>query len=51
MEIKKDDAAMLAARRIVEAHIAEYGYIDHPDILKEAIAGALRRAAQSLPKI
>jgi hypothetical protein len=30
--------AMLTARRLVEAHIEAYGYVPHPDKLKEAIA-------------
>ena len=39
------DAAMLTARRIVENHIENWSYIDHPDLLKDAIASALSSAA------
>lgn len=30
--------AMMKARTLVEAHIAAYGMVPHPDSLKEAIA-------------
>jgi hypothetical protein len=35
------DAPMSRARALVEAHIADYGMVPHPDKLKEAIAREL----------
>lgn len=43
-EIALNDPAMLAARILVEDHIAVWGMVPHPDKLKEAIAAALIRA-------
>lgn len=37
----KAPGPMLRARKIVEDHIADYGYVPHPDKLKEAVADAL----------
>lgn len=36
---------MLTARRLVEEHIRIYGYVPHPDKLKEAIATEIAAAA------
>ena len=41
------DQAMKIARMIVEAHINYWGYIPHPDRLKESIAASLARAANT----
>lgn len=46
-ELPKRDDAMLIARRIVEAHINTWGYIPHPDYLKESIAASLAKAANT----
>ena len=35
------DGPMRRAREIVEAHIADYGMVPHPDKIKEAIAAEL----------
>lgn len=43
-ETKMDDKAMLTARRLVEAHIQDYGMVPHPDKMKEAIAKAIEDA-------
>lgn len=43
---KDDDWAMIAARRMVEAHINSWGYVPHPDFLKDMIAAGLRKARQ-----
>lgn len=40
-----DDGAMQQARALVERHIAVFGYVPHPDKIKEAIADSLRQAA------
>jgi hypothetical protein len=37
-----DDKQMKMARALVEQHIEAYGYVPHPDKLKEAIAAQLR---------
>lgn len=37
------DTSMLRARALVEAHISEYGFVPHPDKIKEAIATELRK--------
>lgn len=43
-------SAMLTARALVERHIFAFGYVPHPDKMKEAIADALSRGvAQAAP--
>jgi hypothetical protein len=44
MTLAKNDEAMLIARTLVEQHIEHWGYVPHPDFLKEAIAAELRKA-------
>ena len=41
------DDAMRIARMIVEAHINTWGYVPHPDYLKESIAASLAKAANT----
>lgn len=42
------DMIMRIARRVVEAHIQEYGMVPHPDKMKEAIAAVIRESVKSL---
>lgn len=42
--MRNDSPPMLQARKIVEDHIAAYGWVPHPDKIKEAIARALLKA-------
>jgi hypothetical protein len=44
-ERNNERLAMLTACRLVEEHIRVYGYVPHPDKMKEAIAAALARVA------
>lgn len=47
MKPQVDDDAMRRARALVEAHIADYGMVPHPDKMKEAIAEAIRDVSAS----
>lgn len=37
----RNDGPMLRARKLVEDHIAAFGYVPHPDKIKDAIAAEL----------
>jgi hypothetical protein len=40
--LRRVDSPMGRARALVEAHIADYGMVPHPDRIKEAIAAELQ---------
>jgi uncharacterized small protein (DUF1192 family) len=40
--------AMLTARKLVEEHISAYGYIPHPDKIKDAVAAEIARLRAAL---
>jgi len=47
----KGEKFMPEARYIVEEHIRHFGMVPHPDLLKEAIARALRLASEGVSPI